>query len=244
MGIGSYGEEGSTEPDLVIEMPSLLFFIEAKYGSPLGADYTQLAREYIIGRSEAQQGGRKFFLITITKDYHEPSVCPTIVREGRILPQQQNTINIRKGVRIFLKQRNALVKEHQRMIVSDLKEIEKHIFWINWQSLTNHFEILLRNMPTGQPSYLMVEDLCLLLKRKGLRSFQGFSHIAEEQRFLSDIVVGLEALWLSKDLISQHRFEGFESLDGFQLGLPEGKIFFTLTAVFTGFSKLLDSLTR
>lgn len=65
--LGEWNEVRSVEPDVVIEgrgptAPALLVFVECKFrGSELGADPSQLARQYWVGRrlvEEARAGGR------------------------------------------------------------------------------------------------------------------------------------------------------------------------------------------
>jgi hypothetical protein len=62
-----------TEPDVSIRTASTLIFVEAKYLSPLGADPTQLQREFERGR-ELIQPGQAFHLIAVTTDAAYPGV--------------------------------------------------------------------------------------------------------------------------------------------------------------------------
>lgn len=66
--------EDRTEPDVVIEMPSLFIVIEAKYLSDLGNDETQLQRQILQGVKAAK--GKQFLLICITSDFDHPKILP------------------------------------------------------------------------------------------------------------------------------------------------------------------------
>ena len=64
-----------TEPDVSIRTASTLIFVEAKYLSSLGADPTQLQREFERGR-ELIQPAQAFHLITVTTD----AACPDVLK--------------------------------------------------------------------------------------------------------------------------------------------------------------------
>ncbi len=62
---------GGTEPDVVINTPRHVIVVEAKYMAALGADATQLPREFKYG-TDLAGAGKEFYLLAITADLARP----------------------------------------------------------------------------------------------------------------------------------------------------------------------------
>jgi len=50
---------------------------------------------------------------------------------------------------------------------------QRKLFWANWSQVYEHFQQM-RRWVTTEPASLILQDICLLLERKGFASFHGF----------------------------------------------------------------------
>jgi hypothetical protein len=76
-----------------------------------------------------------------------------------------------------------------------------HFYWVNWQAAWSVADEVLNketNIPLG--FRLMLEDLKVLLERKGLRSFSGFSHPNQNVLFKDFYFWGEEKMKLGKEI--------------------------------------------
>lgn len=171
-------EAAKTEPDVELETEEDLFFIEVKYKkSKLDSMPLQLARLWMIGRSEGAKRGKRFRLLTLTIDPTEPSLTAA---DGRRL-------SIRDYVCSQLVANN----------VSDADlPADDDVAWASWASVTDAAER--GSADASDPEKRYFSDVVELLSRRSLAGFKSWKprqHLAPLRRSL--------AVWLRDDVVER-----------------------------------------
>jgi hypothetical protein len=136
-----FDQRGQTEPDVVIETDDVLIFVEGKFRSYLDDQFDQLGREFVIGHRLAQDLGKRFLLLAVTRDILQPQPKDTDLYDG-----------------IEAKIRSVAVSGSWK----DGSEVEAAVRssfkWINWQRIWS----CLKSCNAGNLAPL-VDDVCALL---------------------------------------------------------------------------------
>jgi len=154
----------SIEPDVVVEWADTLLIIEAKFIS--ATDPEELLREYLIGQFEAKRD-KQIFLLLIDKNLSQPDVSlnsmPGKVSVSEYIQNRIKDLNVSEN---FLPE-----------------NVPLSLLWTNWQSFYYQIERLKAEITAetngtfGNTTGKIIEDLLLILKRKGLEPFEDFDLI-------------------------------------------------------------------
>jgi hypothetical protein len=145
----------SIEPDVIIQWKNILLVIEAKFLSP--ADGSQLLYEYIVGRSELDQG-QEFYLLFINRTLARPQFC-----------ELTNTPKV--SLSDYIERRIKALEIEDKF---PLGQVAPSILWTNWQTVFDLVQAAekytLRIKQTTESSLL--SELLLVLEKKGLTPFR------------------------------------------------------------------------
>jgi hypothetical protein len=168
------------EPDLLIlltclDNPPISIVVEAKYRS----GKSNVNRDQDLNAMQLLEGDQ------LAEQYFE------LINGNFKIDQSLKEVlmNSRNRFLLFVTAHNAIPRETTNETMKILRnqgfpeENLKNLYWINWQAAWNVTrEVLSNNISMNHGYKLMLEDLEVLLKRKGLTSFNGFQKpICDEQ---------------------------------------------------------------